>query len=90
MTAILYGVVVAAAWLGAVAFMRLPDGLSRIHVVAFINVVAGAALTAASAVTEGLSGRTLKIALIWLVTLATSALLSHLTARALHLRDGAK
>ncbi len=90
MTAILYGVVVAAAWLGAIAFIRLPDALSRIHVVAFINVVAGAGLTAASAVTDGLSGRTLKVALIWLLTLASSALLSHLTARALHLRDGAK
>ena len=90
MTAVLYGIVVAAAWLGAIAFVRLPDALSRIHVVAFVNIVAGAALTGASAATDGLSGRTLKVALIWLVTLGTSALLSHLTARALHLRDGAK
>lgn len=90
MTAVLYGIVVAAAWLGAIAFVRLPDALSRIHIVTFVNVVAGAALTAAAAVTDGLSGRTLKVALIWLVTLVTSALLSHLTARALHLRDGAK
>ena len=90
MIAVLLGVAVAAAWLGAIAFIRLPDALSRIHVVTFVNVVAGAALTVASAVEDGLTGRTLKVALIWLVTLATSALLSHVTGRTLYLREGAK
>ncbi|MBV8972856.1 MAG: monovalent cation/H(+) antiporter subunit G [Sphingomonadaceae bacterium] len=88
--AVFLGLAVAAAWLGAAAFVRLEGALAKVHAVAFVNVAAGAALTAASFADDGVSPRTLKVALIWAVTLATSALSSHVTARALHLRGGAK
>ncbi len=87
---VLLALAVAAAWLGAAAFVRLPDALSRLHAVAFVTVASGAALVAASVVAEGASPRTVKVALLWLLTLATSALGSHVAARALHLRGGAK
>ena len=90
MIAVLLFIAVAAVWLGATAFVRMKDAISRIHVVGFVNVVSGGALTVATALFDGLSGRSLKVALIWLVTLATSGLLSHVTARALHLRGGMK
>ena len=90
MIAVLLCIAVAAAWLAAAAFVRTRDALSRIHVVGFVNIVTGGALTVAAALFDGLSGRSLKVALIWLVALATNALLSHVTARALHLRGGMK
>ncbi len=83
-------VAVAAAWLGAAAFVRLRDALSRIHAVALVNVAAGAALVAATAAADGATSRTFKVAGLWLILLLTSALTSHVTARALHLRGGAK
>ena len=90
MTAALLTAAVAAAWLGALAFMRLRTALARIHAVGFVNICTGGAVTVAAVISDGLTGRALKVALIWLVTIAISALLSHVTARALHLREGAK
>jgi len=79
---------ILAAWLGAIAFGRLATPLERVHAVTFINVVVGGAFVLAAFLSEGVTVRTLKCALIWLVMLPMGALLSHATGRALHLRDG--
>lgn len=79
---------VAAAWLGVAAFLRLATPLERLHVVAFVNVATGGPLTLAAIAAEGVTARTLKCVLIWLTTLLFGALLTHVTGRALFIRDG--
>jgi multicomponent Na+:H+ antiporter subunit G len=79
---------IATAWLGALAFVRLKTPLERLHVVTFVNVVTGGAVMVAAFLTEGVTGRTLKCALIWVVTLLVGALLSQVSGRALNLRGG--
>ncbi len=79
---------VAAAWLGAIAFVRLRTPLERVHVVTFVNVATGGLMTLAALLADGISGRSLKCIAIWIVTMLIGSLLSHTTGRALHLRDG--
>ena len=91
MTAAAYvalGIAVAAAWLGALAYIRLRTPFERLHVVTFVNVVTGGAVTVAAFLAEGVTGRSLKIALIWVVTMLVGALLSQVSGRTLNLRDG--
>jgi multicomponent Na+:H+ antiporter subunit G len=76
-------IAVAAVWLGAAGFARLPTPLDRIHAVTFINAAAGGALTLAAFLADGPSDRACKILFIWLVNLAAGAALSHMTGRAL-------
>jgi multicomponent Na+:H+ antiporter subunit G len=78
---------VASAWLGALALLRL-SSLSRIHAVAFVNVAAGGAFTLATWLSDGVTSRTGKVLLIWLVLMVSGALSSHVTGRAIHLRGG--
>lgn len=84
----LLALAVLVAWLGALAFLRLRTRFERLHVVTFVNIAAGAAITAAAILHDGLSGRTFKCILIWIVIASAGALLSHATSRALHLREG--
>ena len=86
--AILLVLGVTAAWIAAAAFVSLPTPLAKLHVVGFVNVVALGLAVAAAFVTDGVSSRSLKCALIWLATLTTGALMTHVTGRALHLREG--
>jgi multicomponent Na+:H+ antiporter subunit G len=79
---------VAAAWLGAIAFLRMRTPLDRLHVVTFVNVAAGGFVVLAALLTEGITARTLKCVLIWVAAMLLGACLSHATGRALHLRDG--
>lgn len=79
---------VLTVWLATIAFFRLPTPFQRIHVVTFINIVAGGLVTLAAFLGDGVSSRSLKCAFAWLVTLPIGALLSHLTGRALHVRGG--
>lgn len=83
-------IAVAAAWLGAAAFVRLRTPLERLHAVAFVNLVTGGGVMLAAFAAEGVTPRTLKCALIWLITVVTGALLAHASARALHLRGGTR
>ena len=85
--ALLLAAGVTAVWLAAIAFARLATPLERIHAVSFANIAGGAAITIAAMIasTPAAAG---KCALIWLVTALSSALLSHVTGRALLLRDG--
>lgn len=79
---------VLMAWIATLAFMRLRTPFERLHVVTFFNIVTGGAVTAAVAASDGFTHRTFKCLLIWLAMIGASALLSHASARALHLRGG--
>lgn len=79
---------VAAAWLGAFAFVRLRTAFERLHVVTFVNAAALGLVVAAAFVADGFSSRSFKCALVLVTVLAAGALLVHVTGRALHLREG--
>jgi multisubunit Na+/H+ antiporter MnhG subunit len=79
---------VLAAWVGAISFLRLGTALERIHSVTYVSVVTLGALTLAGLFTEGITPRTCKLAFLCVANLATGALLSHATARTIHLRGG--
>jgi multicomponent Na+:H+ antiporter subunit G len=79
---------VLAAWFATAAFIRLRTPLERIHAVTFLNVVAGLLIVAAAILTDGLTSRSLKCALLLVAVLAIGALLSQVTGRALHVRQG--
>lgn len=85
----LLAVVVLAVWLGGAGFLRLRSPLDRMHCVAFVAATAGAALTAAAFVSDGVSDRALKILSFTVVSLLTGAATSHATGRALLLRGSA-
>ncbi len=86
--AIVLGLGVLAAWLGALAFVRLATPFERLHAIPFINIVAGGAIVLASFLTDGISSRSLKCLLLLLVMLPVGAVLAHITGRALHARGG--
>ena len=75
-------------WLAMTTFFRLPTPFQRIHVITFVNIVAGGMVMLAAFLGDGVSSRSLKCAFIWLATLPLGALLSHVTGRALHVREG--
>ena len=85
--AIVLAIGVASAWLGALALLRLP-ALARLHAVSFVNVAAGSAFTLAACLSDGLTSRTGKVLLVWVVLLLTGALSAHVTGRAIFLRGG--
>ncbi len=74
---------VLCAWFGALGFVRLRGPLDRLHCVAFVNVTVGAALTLAAFAADGLSSRSVKVLLIFALTLLAGAAGAHVTGRAL-------
>lgn len=78
---------VIACWIAALSFARLRTPLERIHAVSFANIAGGAMLTLAAMI-GSTPAAAAKCALIWLLTVIVAALLSHVTGRALLLRDG--
>jgi len=86
--AIVLSVMVLTVWLASIAFFRLPTPFQRIHVITFVNIVGGALAMLAAFLGDGVSSRSLKCTFIWLATLPIGALLSHVTGRALHVREG--
>jgi multicomponent Na+:H+ antiporter subunit G len=85
---ILLGLGVLTAWFATFAFIRLRTPFERIHAVTFLNIVAGLAIVAAAILTDGATSRSLKCVLLLVAVLAIGALLSQVTARALHVREG--
>lgn len=85
---ILAALSIAAALLGAVAFHRLPSPLERLHAGSFVAVAAGAPLVVAGFLSEGFTGRTLKLAVIVAILIVSGALTNHAVARALLYRGG--
>ncbi|MCJ2027031.1 monovalent cation/H(+) antiporter subunit G [Methylobacterium sp. J-067] len=86
--AILLGCAVAATWLSALAILRMPRALDRLHAVSFLNIVAGIAITAAGFVSDGVSVRSLKILLITVLLVGFGAVITHAAGRAMLLREG--
>lgn len=87
-TGILLTAAVLASWLSVAAFLRLSTPFGRLHAVAFVNVVAGGAIAFAAAAIDGASSRTFKCFAIWFAMVLFDALLTHVSARALHFRGG--
>lgn len=85
---VLLAFAVISAWLAALAFVRLRTPIERLHTVAFVNVVTGAAITLAALLSDGISDRSGKVVLLWLMTVGAGALIAFRLARALHLRGG--
>lgn len=83
-------IALAAAWLGVVGFARLKTPLDRVHCVSFVNVAAGAMLCGAALCVDGVSDRALKIVMIFVVNIASGAVVSHLTGRAAMQREAAQ
>jgi multicomponent Na+:H+ antiporter subunit G len=81
------GLSVAMAWLGVIGLSRMRGALDRVHCVTFVNVAAGGAITVAAFLTDGISDRSLKILLIFVVNLVSGAAISHMTGRAVTQRD---
>ncbi len=85
---VMLGLAVAVTWLAALALWRLPRALDRMHALAFLNVAASGLVTAAAFLADGISGRSLKILLMMAVFLGWAAVLSHVTGRAVLMREG--
>ncbi|GJD35786.1 monovalent cation/H(+) antiporter subunit G [Methylobacterium aerolatum] len=79
---------VAATWLAALALLRQPRALDRLHAVSFLNVAAGLFVTAAGFAADGVSVRSLKILFLMALLVGSGAVLSHAAGRALLMREG--
>ncbi len=86
LAAALLAAAVLAAWLAALALLRLRGALDRLHALGFFNLAAGAFAAAAVWAHDGASARAGKVLILVLVALATGSVLIHATARALHRR----
>lgn len=86
--AILLGLAVGTAWLSALALLRQPQALDRLHAVSFLNVATGVLVSAAGFASDGISGRSLKILFMMIVLIGAGAVLSHAAGRALLMREG--
>lgn len=85
---ILLTLAVAVTWLAALALWRLPRALDRLHALAFLNIAASGPVTVAAFLSDGISGRSLKILVMMGVFLAWAAVLSHVSGRAVLMREG--
>ena len=86
--ALALAIAVSAAWLSALALLRLPTAFDRLHAVAFLNVACGSCLVVAGFLADGISPRSLKLVVIVVTLLLSSAVQSHATGRALSIREG--
>ena len=85
---LLLGLAVAVTWLASLALWRLPQALDRLHVLAVLNVAASVLVTAAAFLADGVSGRSVKILVMMVVFLGWAAVLSHVSGRAVLMREG--
>ncbi|TXM67239.1 monovalent cation/H(+) antiporter subunit G [Methylobacterium sp. WL120] len=85
---LLLGLTVIVTWFATFALWRLPRALDRLHVLAFLNVTTSVLVTAAAFLADGVSGRSVKILLTMVVFLAWAAVLSHVSGRAVLMREG--
>lgn len=84
----LLAVAVLSVWFGCCGFLRFKTALERLHCAAFVNVVAGAAVTVAVLLQDGLTPRSLKMLAILAVQLAVGAATMHAIGRAVMIRGG--
>jgi multicomponent Na+:H+ antiporter subunit G len=85
---ILLSIAVAAAWFTVLAYFRLRTPFERLHAVTFINIAGTAPIVLAAFLSDGVGSRSLKCVFILVFVLPASALLAHVTGRALHVREG--
>ena len=85
---VLLAIAVTAAWFTVIAYFRLRTPFERLHAVTFINIAGTAPIVLAAFLSEGVGPRSLKCAFILVLLLPASALLAHVTGRALHVREG--
>ena len=85
---VLLSIGIVCALVAAVAFLRLATPLEKLHAGGFLAVASGAAIVLAGIATDGLTGRALKLVLIFVALLFTGAVSNHAVARALHIRGG--
>lgn len=92
MIAVVLTIAVACVWVGCVGFARFGSAYDRLHCVTFVAVTAGFFVVVAAFVADGISDRTMKISLFFLLTLANGAAVAHATGRAVMRRaeDGAQ
>lgn len=88
LVAILLGLAVAATWLSALAILRMPRALDRLHAVSFLNIAAGLAVIATGFASDGVSVRSLKILLMIVLLVGFGAVITHAAGRAVLLREG--
>ncbi|MCQ8278087.1 monovalent cation/H(+) antiporter subunit G [Acetobacteraceae bacterium KSS8] len=81
--AVLLCLAVICAAIGTLGFLRLRDTLDRMHCAVFVTTGVGFSLTLAAFLSDGASGRAIKMALITLFTLLGSAATSHVLGRAM-------
>ncbi len=86
--AVLLGLTVATTWLSTLVLWRMPRALDRLHAVSFLNIAAGAFVTAAAFASDGISVRSLKILLMTVLLVGFGAVISHAAGRAILLREG--
>ena len=79
---------VLAAWLGTIGFVRLRSALDRLHCATFVLASSGPLVALAAFLDEGVTTRSIKIAVLVVVLLATGAVTGHAVGRALLLRNG--
>lgn len=84
----LLSLAVLGAWLAAAGFARLRTPLDRLHCVTFLNVVSGGALLVATLLSDGVSDRFGKLALLVALALLTGAATAHAVGRAILQRSG--
>ncbi|MBE7218340.1 MAG: monovalent cation/H(+) antiporter subunit G [Caulobacteraceae bacterium] len=85
---VLLALTVASAWLGAAALLRLRTALDRLHCATLVGVLTGGLLVLAGFAQDGVSTRSLKLTLVWLVVVLGGAATTHAAGRAVLLRDG--
>ncbi len=85
---ILIGLSVAASWLSALALLRMPRALDRLHAISFLNVALSVLVTAIGFAADGVSTRSLKILFMMVLVVGFGAVLSHAAGRALLMREG--
>lgn len=92
MIAVCLTIAVACIWLGCIGFARFSSAYDRLHCVTFVAVTAGIFVVVAAFAADGVSDRSLKILLFFLLTLANGAAAAHATGRAVMRRaeDGAE
>lgn len=86
--AVTLGVLVSAAWLSALAFLRMKTPMERLHCSAFVTIVGGVLVFVAVVLQDGASSRAWKTGFLVILAMAVSAATSHALGRALQLRDG--
>jgi multicomponent Na+:H+ antiporter subunit G len=85
--AVLLGLLAHISVLAALGCLRLQTPLARLHAITFLNVGGGALLVIAAFITDGVGTRSLKCLAVWLTLMLSGSLLSHVTGRALLLRE---